>query len=260
MAATSAKGLAVVTGGAAGLGLSFGRALLAGGYSVGLLDLSATPPPEVADLIARNGNCHYLHADATNKKAMSDCIDHLVQAVGPLKVFVNNAGVGDEGNVERAIAINLTAVINNTNLAVRRMSGREGGAGGVVVNVASMGGLVVMPFSPVYAGTKAGVIHFSRSIAQAHAKSLESPAPVRIHALCPGFADTKLVSDMTALGGVFRKAVEQQGPLLSPEKVATGLMELIENKETGQVMRITNQVGIDYAKMGGGFNKEKAKL
>jgi 15-hydroxyprostaglandin dehydrogenase (NAD) len=88
---------------------------------------------------------------------------------------VNNAGIAERGDVlsdplsnwRMVLDIDLAAVIEGTRLAVGFMTGSEPALysrGGVIVNVASAGGLFPMPFSPVYAAAKAGVVMFCQSL------------------------------------------------------------------------------------------------
>lgn len=163
------RGSAVITGGFNGLGLAFGRALLRSGYSVGLVDIANIPSDLKSSLDQEFGapdrfalipNC-----DVRDTAALQRAIKNVTATLQqPLALMVNNAGIGNEVKIALTLAINLEAVIKGTHLAGEEM--RAGGKGGCIVNVASMGGLITMPFAPVYAATKAGVIHFSRSVAK----------------------------------------------------------------------------------------------
>jgi len=100
-----------------------------------------------------------------------------------------------------------------------------------------MGGLIDMPYTPVYATTKAGVIHFTKSIAE-----LASQDGIRVNAICPSFTDTPLVDD-SARDMIFKLF----GGLVKPELVAEGVVTLCkDDSKSGAVMRITYQRGIDY--------------
>ena len=96
------------------------------------------------------------------------------------------------------LAVDLGAVVEGTKLAVRAMaSQQQGGAhGGVVVNVASAGGLFPMAFSPVYAAAKAGVVMLCRSLE--HLGSADAARPVTVKAFCPQFVDTAFLRDSVA--------------------------------------------------------------
>jgi len=106
-------------------------------------------------------------------------------------------------------------VILGTRLGVLAM--RPHG-GGVIVNTASMGGLLPMPTAPVYAATKAGVIHFTRSLAY-----LKDEANIRVNAICPSYVDTPLLwrgsEEQRRLAA--ERAAAIGGPL-QPERAAQG--------------------------------------
>jgi NAD(P)-dependent dehydrogenase (short-subunit alcohol dehydrogenase family) len=116
---------------------------------------------------------------------------------------------------------------------------RAQSGGGVIVNTASMGGIVPMPTGPIYAASKAGVIHFSRSLGYLGAEG------IRVNAICPTFTDTPMVRG----GGepaleLMRREV---GGILEPEQVAAGVLELVrDDTRAGAVMRVTVRKGLDY--------------
>lgn len=115
---------------------------------------------------------------------------------------------------------------------------------GVVVNVASMGGMLAMPFSPVYAATKHGVLGFSRSLGM-----LSSTEGLRVNCICPSFTETKLVMENMEASPMFDAVVRSQGPLLSPDLIAEGIVRLVEDDSlAGRVMRVTQALGIDIKK------------
>jgi NAD(P)-dependent dehydrogenase (short-subunit alcohol dehydrogenase family) len=119
---------------------------------------------------------------------------------------------------------------------------KKSGRGGVVVNTASMGGLLPMPGSPVYAATKAGVINFSRSLAY-----LAMESRIRVNAICPSFTDTPLVR--RAGNERVEEMSKQVGGILQPEDIAAGVVELIEDdSRAGAIMRVTVRGGRDYAR------------
>ena len=92
-------------------------------------------------------------------------------------------------HVEEVLAVDLLAVVEGTRLAVQHMSERRGG---VVVNVASMGGLLPMPFSVVYCAAKHGVIGLTRSLYHLADPRLGG---VRVNCVAPSFVETAMVLD-----------------------------------------------------------------
>eukprot|EP01134_Creolimax_fragrantissima_P004958 CFRG4958T1 len=118
----------------------------------------------LANNAIREVNVHLIKADVTNKNQFKNAIaraqDHFK---GPVQVMCNNAGIGDETSVDRTVDLNLKAVIYGTEFALQSM--KEAKVSGVVINVASMGGLIPMGFAPYYASSKAGVVHYTRRMA-----------------------------------------------------------------------------------------------
>ncbi|HLZ72235.1 MAG TPA: SDR family NAD(P)-dependent oxidoreductase [Dehalococcoidia bacterium] len=244
--------VAVVTGAASGIGRAMALALAhEGARAVVIADLDETGGEEsAAQVRAAGAKAAFVRVDVTDAAAVRALLDEAQMQFTRLDVLCNNAGVGepaaglfDEAGdldaFERVVAINLTAVMRGTQLGVIKM--RELGRGGVIVNTASMGGLRPMPTSPVYAATKAGVINFCRSL-----KYLYEEANIRVNAICPSFVDTPLVQRE----GPERLAALSGGlPMLKPELVAQGLIELVtDDSRAGAVMRVTSQKGIDYAR------------
>ncbi|KAK7925724.1 hypothetical protein WMY93_008034 [Mugilogobius chulae] len=165
-----------------------------------------------------------------------------VDAFGGIDVVCNNAGVLNESEWEKTVSINLVGMIRVAYVALEHMNKQRGGRGGVVVNTASLAGLGPLPSCPVYTATKHGVIGFTRAMAMA---SLGSDYGVRFNALCPGFVDTVLLTNISGRLGQFahlseltQRLVDTFG-IMNVSKVAEGLMQLLtdENK-TGEALII----------------------
>jgi NAD(P)-dependent dehydrogenase (short-subunit alcohol dehydrogenase family) len=96
-----------------------------------------------------------------------------------------------------------------------------------------------MAGSPVYAASKAGVIHFSRSLAHLAAEG------IRVNAVCPTFTDTPMVR--VAGDAAIELMKREVGGILQPEDVAAGVLELVrDDSRAGAVMRVTVRKGLDY--------------
>jgi NAD(P)-dependent dehydrogenase (short-subunit alcohol dehydrogenase family) len=240
--------VAVITGGASGIGRATCLALAKAGAQVNAADVNEPGGAETVDLVgAAGGMALFRRCDVTRTEDLANAFASAVEHWGRLDIVYNNAGIGeraplfedDTNEWERVVDINLAAVINGTRIAVREMK-RLGG--GVIINTASMGGLLPMPGSPVYAATKAGVINFTRSLAY-----LAPEANIRVNAICPTFTETPLIANMEAARRA--EVVASVGGVLQAEDIAAGVVELIEDdSRAGAIMRVTVRGGRDYAR------------
>lgn len=187
---------AIVTGGASGIGAAVVRVLEAEGTEVRVLDLATG-------------------FDVSDPAAW--------ESVEPTDFAFLNAGVGggadDLAGYRRMLGVNVDGVV----FGVRRME-QTMAPGGVIVATASLAGLVPMPHDPIYTLTKHAVVGYVRAVAPAL-----SARGLRINVVCPGFADTPIVSPE------LREWVEDQGiPLLRPEQVADAVLVAARSEETGE--------------------------
>lgn len=239
---------AVVSGGASGIGRAICLALARKGARVVVADIDEVGGRETVELVARAGSTAvFQRCDVTRSEDLARMLAASFEHFGRLDIVCNNAGIGERQDLfedetrefERVVTVDLTAVIDATRLAVRAM--REHG-GGVIVNTASMGGLLPMPNNPVYAAAKAGVVNFTRSLAH-----LAERWRIRVNAICPSFTDTPLVRQ--AGEERMREVAELVGGILQPEFVAEGVVELVEDdSRAGAIMRVTVRGGRDFAK------------
>jgi len=183
----------LVTGGTRGIGRGIVEAFLAAGARVALNGSSAD---SVDKAIKEIGGKQRLIAAPGSLSTVEGCrrtVEAALAALGGLDVLINNAGAGDIGAVEatdeatwdRVIDTNLKGMFFVTKYALPALRA----AGGNIVNVASVFGLVGVANISVYCTSKAGVINMTRS----HA--LEFAPEVRVNAICPGSVDTDMLRD-----------------------------------------------------------------
>ncbi|MCU0257577.1 MAG: SDR family oxidoreductase [Solirubrobacteraceae bacterium] len=226
MDATTSEGrAAVVTGGARGFGFEIARALLDRGYSVVITDLD---PAAVAAAAERLGaGARGIAADARDPESHRAAAAAATE-YGPLRVWVNNAGVAYAGKVwdlsdeevERTVRVNVLGVLHGSRVAVEQM---RGGGGGHILNIASMSAFGPVPGLGVYAATKAAVKSITTSL---QGDLDEAGIPIRAHALCPDAADTQMVRDVEDDP---EAALLFSGfGLLGAEKVADAAVDLLD--------------------------------
>ena len=239
--------VAIVTGGASGIGLATGKLLAANGAKVVLADQQAERGAEAAaGIAASGGDARFVRVDVLEAGDLGRMLEYAASEFGRVDIVHNNAGVNEGGQNlfdpganywERTLDIDLKAVIRATQLEVQYL--RKQGGGGVIVNTASMGGMVPMATSPVYAAAKAGVIHFTRSLAYLAGEG------IRVNAVCPTFTDTPMVR--VAGEGAMEMMKREVGGILQPEDVAAGVLELVrDDSRAGAIMRVTVRKGLDY--------------
>lgn len=239
---------AVISGAGSGIGRATALALARRGARVVVADVDEPGGKETVDQVgAAGGVAIFRRCDVTHTEDVAAALACALEHFGRLDIVFNNAGIGgedlfgdDAGDWARMIDINLTAVIDATRIAVREF--RRNNRPGVIINTASMGGLLPMPGSPVYAATKAGVINFTRSLAY-----LAPQDRIRVNAICPSFTDTPLVR--RAGNERVEEMKVQVGGILQPEDIAAGVVELVEDdSRAGAIMRVTVRGGRDYAR------------
>jgi len=236
--------VAIITGGASGIGLATAKLLASNGARVIVADMN--PDGAASAVLEIGSQARFVRADVTKRDDVQAMLDFAVDQCGRIDIVHNNAGINEGGQDflapgatawERTLAVDLGAVMLCTQLEVQHF--RKQGGGGVIINTASMGGIDPMPTSPIYAASKAGVIHFSRSLGYLANEG------IRVNAVCPTFTDTPMVRG----GGepAIKFAKELVGGILQPEQVAEGVLELIrDDSRAGAVMRVTVRKGIDY--------------
>jgi 15-hydroxyprostaglandin dehydrogenase (NAD) len=236
--------VALVTGGASGIGRATVVELVSRGASVALVDVDAAGAQRTIDLAGAPERMRFVSCDVTDGVELAAAFESTIAWFGRLDIVANVAGVGDgdlfaddPGDWRRVIAIDLTAVIDSTRLAVRAM--RRAGNGGVVINLASLIGLYPMAAAPVYAAAKAGVVNFTRSLAE-----LGVDSGIRVCAICPELVDTPLAAGM---GEDALDELRESGRILRPEDIAGCVMGLIDDDtRAGAILQVTKAAGATY--------------
>jgi 15-hydroxyprostaglandin dehydrogenase (NAD) len=237
--------VALVTGGASGIGRATAVALARRGASVVIVDRDEDGARHTIGLAGRSTDVVFQRCDVTNREQLEAAFDSAVQRSGRIDIVANIAGVGDgdlfaddPGDWWRVIDIDLTAVIDGTRLAVLAM--RRSGHGGVVVNLASLIGLHPMAAAPVYSAAKAGVVSFTRAL-----ENLAQEWGIRVNAICPELVDTPLA---LAMGEDVMADLRASQSVLTPDEVADCVIALVDDDtRSGAIMQITKTDGVSYA-------------
>ncbi len=223
--------IALVTGGASGIGRAGALALAREGATVMVSDLGQAGCEETVALIHDAGGTAAAHAaDVTDEAAIEALIAATVATFGRLDLAFNNAGIaGTMGKTaeyssddwQRVLAVNLSGVFYCMKHELRQMLAQGSGA---IVNTASVAGLVGMSGAPAYVAAKHGVVGLTRNAALEYARS-----GVRINAVCPGGVQTAMTesADKALPGFLDRLAKhEPMGRVAAPEEIASAVVWL----------------------------------
>ena len=240
--------IALVTGGASGIGAATCRRLAAEGARVAVTDMNLDGARAIAEEV--NGQPYELNV------AENDSVRTAVAAVesdlGPIDVLVNNAGYDEFGFFvhtdpdmwNRVIAVNLVGVIACTHAVLPGMQERRYGR---IVNTASEAGRVGSPGSSVYSGAKGGVIGFTKAIAAEAARY-----NVTCNAVAPGPIETPLLMAAHQLGDLGDRLVKGMvsktvlGRLGQPDEVAATIAFLASDDAsyvTGETLGVSGGMG-----------------
>jgi NAD(P)-dependent dehydrogenase (short-subunit alcohol dehydrogenase family) len=217
--------VALVTGGASGLGRATALALAEAGAEIVVADLDEVGGRALA---ARVGG-HFVACDVSDLEANRALVDAAVQRCGGLDIAVLNAGVttgcgvGEDFDLERyrrANGANLDGVVFGVHAVLPALKARGGGS---IVATASLAGLTGVPYDPIYSANKHAVVGLARSLAPV----LEADG-ITINAVCPGFADSRIVDPI-------RDALEASGVTIIPaETVAETVLRIVAGGATGE--------------------------
>ena len=194
--------IAVVTGGASGLGASFSRGLAGAGATVIVADINEELAGGVVEEIeGAGGKAEFRPVDVTDVPAVNAFADAVVEAHGRVDVLVNSAGAAHRSPIEdfteeaydRILALNLKGTYFMSQAIGRKMIAQGKGS---IVNIASIGGSIAYPHSSAYLASKGGVIQTTRSFALEWIEH-----GVRVNAIAPGLCETPLLKKVLASSG-----------------------------------------------------------
>ncbi len=238
--------IALVTGGASGIGEATAKELARAGAQVWIGDINIAAAQTLAALLP---NAKALYLDVTNPESIAAA----VAQIGQLDILVNNAGIGHVGSIEatepedfdRLINVNVRSVylVTRAFLPLLLAAQERHAAVGAIVNVASVSGLVGIRQRFAYCTTKGAIVAMTRQLA------VEYPKTLRVNAVCPGTVQTPFVEAYLEKFHKHNKeemraelrARQPVGRLGQPEEVASAIRYLASDEAafvTGTLLTI----------------------
>jgi NAD(P)-dependent dehydrogenase (short-subunit alcohol dehydrogenase family) len=224
--------VAVVTGGAMGIGESTARKLAQLGASVAIFDIDRDMGPKTAAAITKNGGiCDFFLCDVSIGSDVSQAIDVVVEKYGAIDILVSNAGIqlyGDavttsEEEWDRLMGINLKGCFLTAKYLVPHMLER----GGAIVIVGSVQSMTAISNSIAYVASKHGLLGLTRAMSLDYAQK-----GIRVNCVCPGAIDTPMLRWAAGLSDDPEKVIQTcsrmhpLGRIGKPEEVADAIVYL----------------------------------
>ncbi len=237
--------VALVTGGAQGIGKAISKRLAGDGASVAIFDLKS----DVGEAVAREigEKALFFKTDCTQKAEVDASVARVLEAFGKVDILVNNIGWAlptffmeeDEAYWDKVMAINSKTQLLVTHAVLKDMTKRRGGQEySKIVNISSDAGRVGQMQGVVYSLCKAGVIGFTKGLAREVARFR-----ISVNCVCPGPTDTQLFDE--AVTPEIKEAFSRLIPfkrIAQPEEIAAAVAFLCSpdaNYITGQVLSVS---------------------
>lgn len=243
--------VALITGGATGIGKAVALKLLSAGTTVIITgrrqQTGDTTIAEFATAAQGDAQIHFLQNDVTDESAVKSMIENIISRFGRLDMAVNNAGISNEtGTLEQSNSQNYRNMVDTNVLGVYFCMKYEIAqmlkqGKGVIVNLASIAGLNGMPYAGPYSSTKHAVVGLTKSSALDHAAQ-----GIRINAVAPGAIKTDIIAKQ--LDGSDENyneatiaAMHPMNRLGRPEEVANAICWLLSDESsfvTGHILNV----------------------
>lgn len=218
--------VAVITGGASGIGAACAESFLAEGAKVVIADMNKNGQQYVEGLCAKGGDALFVQTDVTKENQVELLVQKTVDKYGKLDIMFANAGIGIDGPMaditkeqwDMTTGVNLTGVFLSDKHAIRQML-KQGG--GVIVNTGSVHSIVGQVGITAYCAAKGGVRLLSTTGALCYAKD-----NIRINTICPGYIRTPLLDAADDQTRAFWEGMHPIGRMGTAQEVANAMLFL----------------------------------
>jgi len=235
--------VAVVTGGARGIGRSIVEKLALLGADVVIADMLIDLAEEAVDEISKLTQRKLIayNVNVSDGKSTSELIDQTIKQLGKIDILVNNAGITrdtlilrmEEADWDAVINVNLKGVFNCSKAAIRPMMKQRYGR---IVNISSVSGQAGQAGQTNYSASKAGIIGFTKALAREVASR-----QITVNAVAPGFIPTYLTNDLPEDLKTSILSATPIGRMGKPEEIASAVAFLASEEAsyiTGQVLAV----------------------
>jgi NAD(P)-dependent dehydrogenase (short-subunit alcohol dehydrogenase family) len=209
--------VALITGGGSGIGRAIALEFAREGAKIFIAEFDESSGSAVASEIGEAAR--FQKCDVSREEEVEAAIKAAIDAFGGLDIMVNNAGVANQ-EWDKTIAINLTGVYYGCKHGAEAMASR---GGGVVINLASILGLVGIGGTDPYVAAKHGVVGLTKNFAIAYARR-----GVRVNCINPGFIETPMTQNITEVPQIAEMVATQtpMGRMGKPEEIAKAALFL----------------------------------
>lgn len=189
--------VALVTGGAKGIGAGIAERFVDGGAAVVIFDIDGEGARRTAAGLCARGRALPFEGDVSNEEHVRAAVERTIAELGRLDILVNNAGIEVPGTMpeyssaqwDRQLGVNLKGAFLFAKYAIPHMRGR----GGAIVNISSVHAFVSYAGNAAYDASKAGLLALTRTLALDHGSD-----GIRANAICPGYIDTPMMEEWLA--------------------------------------------------------------
>jgi NAD(P)-dependent dehydrogenase (short-subunit alcohol dehydrogenase family) len=228
--------VAVITGAGSGIGQAMARLFAREGAHILAADVNESAAQETARMITEGGGtCRTFAVDVSRPEQVRAMIDAAMAAFGRIDILCNNAGIGSTTDVvecepeewDRVLTVNVKSVYLGCKYAIPHMLEQ---GGGVIVNTASVAGMVGLPKRASYSASKGAVIALTRQVAVEYVEQ-----GIRVNCLCPGTVDSPWVGRLLQQAGdpvAARQALVARQPLGrlgTPDEIAAAALYLVSD-------------------------------
>lgn len=230
--------VAIVTGGATGIGEAIVRAFVDEGAPTAFIDINEERGSALAEALSARGPCHFLHGSVTEESSCAGVIKEAESRFGPVSLLVNNAAQfifrSLEATLEEWHASLDVNVVGASLMARYAVESMKRAGGGAIVNMGSISAFIAQAATMTYNATKAALVEMTRCMALDLA-----PFSIRVNCMCPGYVLTPAFYSYADQSGVALKQMERDlsrqtilKRLGKPEEVANCVVFLCSDESS----------------------------